>query len=327
MTELTTPTGHIKSEEVDRTKVLIVERKLLSSLLTEQGYGAEAVSSGEEALSVLGTKPFEIAIIDIRLPGMNGLDLLREVKRQWPDTQVIIMTSHASLESSVNALRSGAYDYLDKPFDDLDVISAVVGRAAEKIRLTKENAILVEDLIRSNDELEQANRTLRDLAIRDGLTGLYNHRYIQESISLELERSSRHARTFCLIFVDVDHFKNYNDTNGHVEGDYVLRSLASILRTCFRKVDLVSRYGGEEFMILLPETLKKEAARLAEEIRKRIEGHPFHGRENQPSGKITVSMGVASFPEDGTDASTLIKKSDAALYRAKEQGRNRICEA
>ena len=309
---------------VDDDEVLLT---IVTSLLQEDGYEVTAVTSSEEALSLFSKAPFEIAVFDVQLPGMSGLDALKVVKKQWPDTQVVIMTSYTSVESAIAALRSGAYDYLAKPFDDPAVISAVVGRAAEKTRLSRENARLIQDLQKTMDDIEDANRQLRDMAIRDGLTGLYNHRYLQEFLSLEVERSHRYAHGFSLIFVDVDHFKKYNDTHGHLQGDHLLRAMAAIFRTFFRKTDVIARYGGEEFMILLPETPKQVACRLAEELRRRIEENTFPGREGLPAQRITISIGVAAFPEDGADAATLTKKADTALYLAKGQGRNRICMA
>jgi diguanylate cyclase (GGDEF)-like protein len=296
-----------------------------SKLLTNEGYGVTAVSRGEEVLSLFGTAAFEIAVIEVGLPGMNGLDVMRALKRRYPETQVIVMTADASLETAISAIRAGAYDYLAKPFDELTIIAAVVGRAADKIRLTRENASLINDLKKATDDLDVANSRLRELAIRDGLTGLFNHRHLQEALSSEVNRSQRGSHVFSVIFVDVDHFKHYNDTHGHPQGDRLLREIAKILRTFFRNTDVVARYGGEEFMILLPETHKSRAFKSAEELRRRIENNPFPGREKQPSGKITVSIGVASYPEDGEDAATLTKKADGALYMAKGQGRNRVC--
>ena len=320
------------TNRVENINILVVDddeslRGILNEVLTEDGYSVTVASSGEEALAVVRLQQYDIVVLDVRLPGMSGLEVLKRIKEIYPHMQVIIITSHASLETAVVALRSGAYDYLSKPFDDIDIISAVVGRAAEKIRLTRENTNLVTDLIRSKEELEEANKALTDLAIRDGLTGLYNHRYFHEVLTMELERSTRHPREFCLIFIDVDYFKNYNDTHGHLEGDHILASLSKLLIARFRKVDVVARYGGEEFIVLLPETSRSMALQLAEEIRNHIEEHPFHGREEQPFKRLTVSMGVAAFPEDGMTGPLLITNADNALYRAKAEGRNRVCAA
>ena len=317
---------------IDSINILVVDSdttllKVISDVLAEEGYPSTTKESGEDALSVFSEQVFDIAIIDIDLPGVNGLTLLQKIKDLSSDTEVIIMTGQTSLDSAVSALRSGAYDYLSKPFDDLSLIATVVGRAAETIKLSRENIQLIEDLRHSNNELEEMNNVLRDLAIRDGLTGLYNHRYFHEFLAMEIARSPRHKRGFCLIFMDVDDFKHYNDTNGHLEGDNLLRSLAMLLNNRFRKMDLVARYGGEEFVILLPDTELDEAEQLAEEIRQHIEEYPFRNRENQPTGKLTVSIGVSSFPENGKEPITLIKEADEALYAAKHSGKNKVCMA
>jgi two-component system, cell cycle response regulator len=316
--------------ENDVPQVLIVDNdpgmlKTASAVLKREGYKVTAVSGGEEALSLFNTKPFEIIVIEVSLPGINGLDVIRAVKRQCSETQVIVTTGDASLETVISAIRAGAYDYLAKPLNHLNDISGVVGRAADKIRLTMENTRLINDLKKATDEVEEANRRLQELAIRDGLTGLYNHRYLQESLSREVKRARRDSHIFSVIFIDVDHFKQFNDTHGHPQGDTLLREIANIFRAFFRKSDIVTRYGGEEFVILLPETPKREAFHLAEEVRRRVETTNFMVREKLPSGKVTVSLGVASFPEDGSNPAILTMKADKVLYMAKQLGRNRAC--
>ncbi|MBC7961866.1 MAG: GGDEF domain-containing protein [Steroidobacteraceae bacterium] len=169
------------------------------------------------------------------------------------------------------------------------------------------------------------NETLLDLSIRDGLTGIYNHRYFQEFLAMELARSPRYDNGFPLLFLDIDHFKNYNDSHGHLDGDSLLCMFANVLAGRFRKMDLVARYGGEEFVILLLDITCREAQRLAEELRRLIEEYPFKGGETQPGGRITVSIGVASFPDHGPDAASLIRAADSALYDAKHRGRNKVC--
>ena len=234
------------------------------------------------------------------------------------------MTSHASLDSAITAMRSGAYDYLIKPFEDLQLISAVADRTVEKIWLIARNEELMKTLKQNNQELARANDFLRDLALRDGLTGLYNHRYFQETLASELTRSRRHARALSLIFIDVDFFKQYNDYHGHVEGDRLLKGLSKLLKKRLRISDVLARYGGEEFVIILPETIKGNALALANNIREVIADYPFPGREKQPEGRVTISIGVAAFPEDGSDPTSLVLKADKALYRAKSEGRNTV---
>jgi diguanylate cyclase (GGDEF)-like protein len=212
-----------------------------------------------------------------------------------------------------------------KPFEDISLISAVVNRASDRIRLAAENKDLLEKLRQKNAELEKNNAILKNLAIRDGLTGLYNHRYFQEALAVELVRSRRYNRSVSLVFMDVDYFKKYNDAHGHPDGDKMLIALANIFRDSVRVSDSIARYGGEEFVLLLPETTKENALRIAEFIRKKVHDHPFPGRETQPLGRVTISLGIATFPQDGTDGSSLIERADKALYEAKRAGRNKVC--
>ena len=300
-------------------------RSVLKQVLSLDGYEVNLTASGEEALAAFKKEPCSLIITDIRMGKMSGITLLQEVKRLRPDTQVIIMTSNATLDSAITAIQAGAYDYLTKPFDDIALISSVARRAVEKIRLIEENKSLLEKLKRKNEELEFVNLTLKELTIRDGLTGLYNHRHFQETLAVEILRSKRHAKTFSLVFLDVDFFKQYNDTHGHLHGDAVLVALSKLLIAGIRESDVAVRYGGEEFVLLLPETSKEKAFVVAGNIREKIAAHPFPGRETQPQGKVTVSMGIAAFPEDGSDSSTLLHRADEALYQAKNGGRNRVC--
>lgn len=300
-------------------------RGLLIQLLSGEGHELTEVESGEQALEAFRKEAFPLIITDIRMGGMSGLDLLNEIKIIDPDTLVIIVTSYASLDTAIKALRDGAYDYVMRPFDDLEIISAVVKRATEKIRLISENKKLVQKLERNNSELERVNVALKELAIRDGLTGLFNHRHFQETLSIELSRSIRHERNFSLLFLDIDLFKQYNDVHGHPKGDELLSMFGKLVKERLRKADFVARYGGEEFVIMLPETPKAGALRVADDIRKHISDYPFKGRETQPLGRVTVSIGVATFPEDGKDGSELIKYADKVLYKAKQSGRNTVC--
>jgi diguanylate cyclase (GGDEF)-like protein len=313
----------------EKVKILVVDdeiviREMLAQHLTDEGFSVVSVESGEEALEIFRIDQEHLVITDIRMGGMSGVQLLEEVKKLDEDAMVIIITSHASLDSAVATLRAGAYDYIFKPFEDLDLITEVVNRAMDKIALLHENRTLVENLEQSNLRMEETNETLRELAIRDGLTGLFNHRHFKDVLDREVTRASRYERPMCLLMLDVDHFKDYNDTNGHPAGDEVLKTLSGIITTRLRDVDISARYGGEEFAILLPETDMSAGKVLAEEIRAQVESHGFDGQDTQPLGTVSVSIGVAEYPRDSEDASSLLKKADEALYRAKSEGRNRV---
>ena len=313
----------------EKIKVLIADdeeviRNMLAEHLTDEGFSGGAGPSGEAALEIFRGDPNHLVVTDIRMGGMSGIQLLEEIKKLDENALVIMITSHASLDSAVETLRAGAYDYIFKPFEDLNQITEVVNRGMDKAELLHQNRQLVENLEQSNLRMEESNEALRELATRDGLTGLFNHRHFKEVLKSELTRSARYERPLCLIMMDVDHFKIYNDTHGHPAGDEALKTLADIIKSRLRDVDRSARYGGEEFVALLPETDWKNGKTVAEDIRAQMENYPFKGRESQPLGKVTVSFGVAEFPTDCVGAASLIEKADEALYRAKGEGRNRV---
>lgn len=163
------------------------------------------------------------------------------------------------------------------------------------------------------------------LAITDHLTKLYNRRYFQEHLETEIKRVKRYPRPLSLIMIDIDHFKRYNDTCGHLMGDAILRTVADSLNNNIREIDIVARYGGEEFCIILPDTEIEGAQALAEKMRKAIEERLFEFEQSQPGGRLTISCGVASFQKSMKEKDDLIKQADQALYAAKHAGRNKVC--
>jgi diguanylate cyclase (GGDEF)-like protein len=163
---------------------------------------------------------------------------------------------------------------------------------------------------------------MEQISITDGLTGLYNYRYFKKRLEDELMRARRYEHYLSLVLFDVDHFKNFNDTQGHPAGDVALKQVADILQATIRKSDIAVRYGGEEFCVILPEGDRRSAFNFAERLRKQIEAHHFRGEEQQPGGRLTVSLGVASFPGDAHNLQELIDRADVALYEAKNSGRN-----
>lgn len=170
--------------------------------------------------------------------------------------------------------------------------------------------------------LQENYRHFKQQAITDGLTGLYNRRFFNDELEREMQRSVRHFLKMSLIMVDVDHFKKYNDTNGHQAGDEVLKKVAAVFRETTRVCDMECRYGGEEFALILPETSKIQALIIAEKLRKKIEDTEFPHQEKQPLGNLTISVGVSTFPDDSLNVKELIQNADGGLYKAKEAGRN-----
>jgi len=170
----------------------------------------------------------------------------------------------------------------------------------------------------------QSSIDLRRISITDPLTTLLNRRYFEERIAEEMERSKRHRQPFSLIILDIDNFKNLNDSYGHLYGDEILKTTTSVIRRCVRIIDIAARYGGEEFAIILPTTDKNDAGIIAERIRSEIEATVCLVKDTGTTLNITVSLGIASFPEDASAAEELINNADRALYRAKSQGKNKV---
>ncbi len=199
------------------------------------------------------------------------------------------------------------------------IVFGVHGRPHEVYIIAKDNT--------ANQELERqlmaANQELQELAIRDGLTRLYNHRHLQQELAAEFERAQRYDYPLCCLMLDLDHFKNVNDTYGHPVGDFVLVELANLLRTAARASDVVARYGGEEFCVLLPHTPLHDARAFAERLRRIVEEHLF--RYEQTVIEVTISIGIASTEDDTFHKSDLVLHADRALYAAKDAGRNRVC--
>jgi diguanylate cyclase (GGDEF)-like protein len=297
-------------------------RDAISSALSDTGCGTLAVGTAEEGLALMGDAMFPVAMIGLDLPGMIGIDLLKETKRLHPEVEVVVLPEATSLDMAISCIQAGACDFLPGPYTDPERVSASVARAIDKGRIARDRKLELENLAQKNEVLLATNHFLAEQVKRDGLTGLYNHGYFQEVLSRETARAGRYGRCFSLIFADLDHFKKYNDHQGHLAGDKALVVTAEILRKYVRKSDYVARYGGEEFVILLPETDKTRARIVAERVREAIEAHPFPGREAQPGGVLTISMGISSFPEDGQLPVELIRMADAALYTAKRDGGN-----
>jgi len=308
-------------------RILVIDdevgaRDALRDLLREQGHQVTTARSGEEALPLFREQPYPLVLVGLRLLGMSAMETLDGLKRIAPDTEVIIIASHLSLGYAISALRAGASDYLTKPFDDRAATLGVINRRIDKIRLVNDNRLLVSRLQTHNLELEQLNGVLQDLVVRDGLTGLYNHRFFYEAINIEHARARRHNRHYSVMFIDVDHFRDYNDRYGHLRGDELLRDLAEIVMSRLRHSDVAARYGGEEFALILPETPKLGARALAEDIRICVGANRFTSRADEAVSPITISVGLASFPDDGDCPEAIVQAADRALYRAKHSGRN-----
>jgi diguanylate cyclase (GGDEF)-like protein len=267
---------------------------------------------------------------------------LEEVHRRSPKTVKILLTGQAGLDAVIYAInRAGLDQYIPKPWDEPD-LRLTIQNFLSRFRLERERQSLLNELKSKNAEranlnesleekvaartreLENVNARLSELAVTDGLTGLYNHRYLRERLSLEMERSNRTGLPLSVLMIDVDHFKVYNDRHGHLAGDNALRGVSKILQHGRRANDVVARYGGEEFAIILLDVGKAAAKEVAERICAHISEFPFEFGATQPSGKLTISVGVASFPDDGADPAIVLAAADRALFAAKNGGRNTV---
>ncbi|OEU71766.1 MAG: diguanylate cyclase response regulator [Desulfuromonadales bacterium C00003093] len=293
-------------------KILIVDndesiRESLHEFVESAGYISSTASSADEALVFLKTNNMDVVITDIIMPEMDGLEFTSLIKKKY-DADVIVMTGYSGDYSYEDAVTIGASDIIFKPIRFEELLLRLK-------RVLKERQITIER-VRLLDELQ-------NLAITDGLTKLYNSRYFYKQLDLEVDRFKRYHHPFSLLFIDIDHFKRYNDTYGHVEGDKVLVKLGRIIMSCLRAMDSAYRYGGEEFTIILPETIGKEAEIVAPRIRTKMESEEFTPKP----GKIvhvTISIGVTEYNSNDR-VSTLVRRADKAMYIAKQKGRNRIC--
>ena len=298
-------------------------RNLVGELLTDEGHVVTLAEDGEDALEKFKKEWHEIVFSDIRMPKMTGIELLGEIRKMTELTQFIIMTSHASVDNSIAALKKGAFDYILKPFDDLDIVVDAAQRAIANLSAIREQQYLLNTLSRQNEELGTLNKKFRELAIRDGLTGLFNHRHGEDRLADEVDRARKFNRNLSLLFIDLDNFKFFNDKHGHLAGDEVLHSLGKLMSGATRDSDTLARWGGEEFIIIAPETNEQQACQLAETIRKLVAAYAFPHADQQPLGHVSLSIGVATMSDGIANAEQLLKLADKAVYRAKESGRDR----
>lgn len=309
-------------EGANSARVLVVDDhednvELLKMRLEAWGFQAEVETDGASALAHIERDPPDLVLLDVMMPNVDGIEVARRVKGNpdLPFVPIIMQTALDSTESKVEGLEAGADDYITKPID----FAELKARIRSMLRIKR----LQETLEERERELIETNERLRQVSITDGLTGLDNRRHLEERLQEMFEHASRLNEPFSCVMCDLDKFKSVNDTYGHQAGDAVLRQLADILREEAREIDRVGRYGGEEFMLLLPGTVLDAAVTFAERVRKAVESHTF----TFDGGTLqrTASFGVAGWPHPRiVDCDTLVRAADDALYVAKETGRNKV---
>lgn len=295
----------IEDQETMRSAIIAALRhNSLATCFHEAGDGIEGLKI------MLGIK-MDLVVCDVDMPRLDGFRFLAlaRAREELRDIPVILLTGKDDLTSKVRGLEEGASDYITKPFDNAELVA----RVRTHLRLKS-----------LQDQLREANVRLREMSYADHLTGLYNRRYLMEMLDREFSRSRRTSHGLSLIILDVDNFKEINDQHGHQGGDTVLQDVAELFKAELRDYDTAVRFGGDEFVAVLPDTTSQTAVMVAERIRKALEGHPFHGKMR--SRRVTASLGVAIYPgivDESVEG--LIREADTALYRAKSQGRNQVC--
>lgn len=300
-----------------RKKILLIEDDefeaiILQNYLKDTLYHVEYVKDGVSAIQRLKKGDIDLILLDLLLPNMSGFDVCQQLKED-PHTrniQIIIVTALNDIESKIRGLEQGTDDFLVKPIN-------------KEILLTRIHALLKKKryIDRLNINYEKALQS----AITDSLTGLYNHSYFKQYLELEMERSRRQKHPLTLMMLDLDDFKQYNDTLGHLAGDTILQEVSRLIQQSIRKIDIAARYGGEEFAIILTYTNTKGAKVTAERVRQAIETTPFTYKGAASLKALTISIGLADFHADPLSAQDLIEQADSALYQAKRTGKNRVC--
>jgi diguanylate cyclase (GGDEF)-like protein len=269
------------------------------ALLLKEEYIIKVATSGVRALELAGQDPIpDLILLDVQMPDMNGYDVLKLLKENSDTAQIpiIFVTGKDTVEDEEYGLKLGAVDYIAKP------IRPSIVKARVKTHIT----------------LKQQHDQLVGMATHDQLTGLYNRHYLSDALSKKVAHAKRHGELLSVMIVDIDHFKNVNDTFGHLIGDLILKAVTSAMQDSARKEDIAARFGGEEFIMVLDNCTAHDALVKAENLRSKIQAlHP-------QDITVTASFGVAQLDEDTQRYEDLLKNADMALYMAKEEGRNRV---
>ncbi|MET0461145.1 MAG: diguanylate cyclase [Ilumatobacteraceae bacterium] len=286
----------------------LVIRTIVCDQLHDEVYQTVEAVDGDSALAVCAQERPDAILLDIEMPGLDGYQVLARLKADDDlcDIPVVFLTGRTDTADMVAGIRAGAHDYLKKPFESSELLARIGGAVRIK---------------RLQDELHLRNLQLDMLSRVDVLTGLYNRRHIDEQLEKELSTATRHGQPLAVLLMDIDHFKRVNDVEGHPAGDQVLREFAARLRAAVRVGDVAGRWGGEEFIVIAPQTKIDGALLLAERIRAATADEPMYVGDHAIT--VTVSVGCVV----GLDPATLLDRADAALYRSKSEGRNRVTAA
>ena len=279
-------------------------RGMLTRRATKMGLEVIQAANGAEAIAIVNETDFDALVVDLYMPEHTGLEVIEAARDKDPDLVCLVLTGSASVESAVEALRAGVFDYLTQPLESLAAFELALTRAMEHHYLITENKRLFQEVQR--------------LAVTDPLTNVYNRHKLNESLSLEIERAHRYDRPLSIIMIDMDGLKGINDAYGHAVGDEALVLVADSIRSCIRRVDLPTRFGGDDFVVVLPEADLDEAVAVAERICDEV-----HTREI-PQADVSVSVGTVQWSSDHKSGDDLIEAVDRAMYEAKRSGGKKV---
>ncbi|MCP4650458.1 MAG: GGDEF domain-containing protein [PVC group bacterium] len=294
-----------------KTAVLVIEkdenlRETTVAFLREKGYGASGICGNEKVVSLLKNAVFPVIVAGVCLDNSEDIEIIRQIRRISGDRSKLILMSDNRIDKFYSEeIEEMVDDYVYMPVK-LNVLANVVTRNADILKLEKKVDYY------------------RDLALHDDLTHLYNHRYFTTALEREVARTLRSGQPLALLMIDVDNFKYLNDTYGHDVGDKVLEKTADVLQMSLRGIDVLCRYGGEEFVIILPETCKEKAINAAERLAVIVENTRIYANDTDKIN-VTISIGVAVLPQNISSKESLMRCADQALYDAKHSGKNRVC--
>lgn len=303
-----------------KARILLVEDSEAQAVITREalqrsGYEVVLASDGISAIkAVVDTSP-DVVLLDLILPGMSGTEVCRWIKLN-NDTKgipVIMLTALSSVDDKASGIKAGADDYLPKPYNEIELNAKIYAALRMKA--------LQDELRQKNKELSELLAKMEAMAITDPLTGLYNRRQFDTVLEAEWKKYQRYNHPISCLLVDIDFFKAVNDTYGHKTGDLVLIEIGNILKKSIRDVDTVARWGGEEFIAMLPHTDKGQSLIVAQRMLEKVSVHEF---EQFPDKRITVSIGLSCSSPSVNTKERLVEEADSALYEAKKNGRNRI---
>ena len=286
-------------------------REILASILRASAYDVDIVADGQEAVERVAKGNADLVLLDVMMPRLNGLEACRLIKGMTTETfvPVLLVTGKTDPASRVEGLKIGADDYVCKPFEEGELLARVQGMLRIK---------------RLHDDMQEARSRLERVSVHDELTGLYNYRYLHTRLSQEFKRAERSHEPLGCGVVDVDRLRTWNDRGGRAFGDLILRTMADLIKRSVREVDIIVRYGGDEFLVLLPSTHFAGSVSMAERIWKEMAARSWGPVADKE--RVTVSMGIAAYPSrDVRTKEALLKAAEAALNRAKRDGMDRLC--